>query len=229
MLITNSTTILIVEEKENDRGILRTFIEKEFEDIQVVETNSGLNALGLLLKYEVNFMFINVQMPHINGFETAKMIQKKPKTRDIPIIFMITAEKLDELQKTDFDIGSLDLLLKPIDQNQFMMKLQSYLKTSLQQQKETNEQNSQVTESFSDTNFSDIILDSEQIEYLNTELTSSINALLSYNKLIKQQAIDSGCTDLIDNLDKMNLEGQYLLDFVNKYLDPIGVRDFLNY
>ncbi|MCK5716515.1 MAG: response regulator [Thiomargarita sp.] len=219
--MTSTTTILIVDDNDKNLRNLRSFIEEDFEGITVIEANTSLLALSLLLKHSVDFMFINIAMSHINGFEMAKIIKERPKTHNTPIIFMIAAEKFEEFQNTGFDIGTINYLMMPIDNTQLRNRIQSQL--HLQHQNNDEPEKSQpdsMTDIVFETDASESLLEQEQIEYLNNTLVSSIHAIITYNDIVKQQSIEFGYNELLSNLDKIQSETQLLLSVVNQYLDP---------
>jgi PAS domain S-box-containing protein len=67
-------------------------------------------------------------MPEMDGFQTASMLKIRKKTRDIPIIFLTAAFKTDEFQKRGYDVGAVDYLLKPIDDNLLINKISTYFR-----------------------------------------------------------------------------------------------------
>jgi len=67
-------------------------------------------------------------MPEVDGFETAQMLKLRKKTRDIPIIFLTAAFKTEDFQRKGYDVGAVDYLLKPIDDNQFLNKISTYFR-----------------------------------------------------------------------------------------------------
>ncbi len=218
--------ILIIDDNQNNLLSLRSFVEEEFDNINVFEANSGLVALSLLLKQAVDLIFLDIQMPQMDGFETAKMIQKRQKTRHVPIVFMTAAYRAEEFQAKGFDLGAVDYLAKPIDNNHLRNKIQTYLRLIQQTQKpnEKSEQDIQVriTEIVSEASQSiqqEIVFERKQVEYLNKELQSSIKAIITYNGIVKQQALGLGYNKLLTEIEKISLESQHLQDLVNNILD----------
>jgi PAS domain S-box-containing protein len=67
-------------------------------------------------------------MPEMDGFQTASMLKIRKKTRDIPIIFLTAAFKTAEFQKKGYEVGAVDYLLKPIDDNQLINKISTYFR-----------------------------------------------------------------------------------------------------
>jgi len=69
-----------------------------------------------------------VQMPELDGFQTASMLKIRRKTRDIPIIFLTAAFKSEEFQQKGYEVGAVDYLTKPIDDNQLINKISTYFR-----------------------------------------------------------------------------------------------------
>jgi PAS domain S-box-containing protein len=120
--------ILIVDDNENNLFALRALIN-QYMDVEVLEAASGQAALDIALRDpRIDLIVLDVQMPEMDGFQAASMLKVRQKTRDIPIIFLTAAYKTDEFQKKGYDVGAADYLLKPIDDNQLINKISTYLR-----------------------------------------------------------------------------------------------------
>jgi PAS domain S-box-containing protein len=120
--------ILIVDDNENNLFTLRSLINK-YMDVEVLEAGSGQAALDIALNDpRIDLIVLDVQMPEMDGFQTASMLKVRKKTRDIPIIFLTAAYKTDEFQQKGYEVGAADYLLKPIDDNQLINKISTYLR-----------------------------------------------------------------------------------------------------
>lgn len=120
--------ILIVDDNENNLFTLRSLINK-YMDVEVLEAGSGQAALDIALNDpRIDLIVLDVQMPEMDGFQTASMLKVRQKTRDIPIIFLTAAYKTDEFQQKGYEVGAADYLLKPIDDNQLINKISTYLR-----------------------------------------------------------------------------------------------------
>ncbi|MDX1667584.1 MAG: LytTR family DNA-binding domain-containing protein, partial [Saprospiraceae bacterium] len=69
---------------------------------------------------DIDLVILDVQMPEIDGFQTAQMLKVRKRTRDIPIIFLTAAFKTEEFQQKGYDLGAADYLLKPISFERFL-------------------------------------------------------------------------------------------------------------
>ena len=120
--------ILIVDDIQNNLFTLRTLIEKHM-DVEVLEADSGQAAIDIALQDpRIDLIILDVQMPDMDGFQTASMLKVRHKTRDIPIIFLTAAYKTDDFQQKGYEVGAADYLLKPIDDNQLINKISTYLR-----------------------------------------------------------------------------------------------------
>jgi PAS domain S-box-containing protein len=120
--------VLIVDDNPNNLFTLRSLIEK-YTDVKVIEADGGEKAVKLALtENDVDLIILDVQMPEMDGFQTASMLKVRKKTREIPVIFLTAAYKTDEFQQKGYDVGAADYLLKPIDDNLLLNKLTAYFR-----------------------------------------------------------------------------------------------------
>ena len=120
--------VLIVDDNPNNLFTLRSLIEK-YTDVHVIEADGGEKAVNLALtENDVDLIILDVQMPEMDGFQTASMLKVRKKTRDIPVIFLTAAYKTDEFQQKGYEVGAADYLLKPIDDNLLLNKLTAYFR-----------------------------------------------------------------------------------------------------
>jgi len=120
--------VMIVDDNANNLYSLSTLIGK-YMDVEVIQASSGQSALELALDDpRIDLIVLDIQMPEMDGFQTASMLKVRQKTRDIPIIFLTAAYKTDEFQRKGYEVGAADYLLKPIDDNQLINKISTYLR-----------------------------------------------------------------------------------------------------
>ena len=120
--------ILIVDDNRNNLFTLHTLISRHM-DVEVLEADSGQAALDIAVQNpRIDLIVLDVQMPEMDGFQTASMLKVRQRTRDIPIIFLTAAYKTDEFQRRGYEVGAADYLLKPIDDNQLINKISTYLR-----------------------------------------------------------------------------------------------------
>ena len=131
--------VLIVDDNANNLYTLRSLINTHM-DVDVLEADSGQAALDIALNDpRIDLIVLDIQMPEMDGFQTASMLKVRQKTRDIPIIFLTAAYKTDEFQQKGYEVGAADYLLKPIDDNQLINKISTYLRL-IEKEREINRQ-----------------------------------------------------------------------------------------
>ena len=100
----------------------------EKDNYTIVKANSGRAALKILLQqHDFSLILMDVQMPDLNGFETAAIIYERDKLKDIPIIF-ITAHNYDEeIIFKGYRSGGVDYIYKPINPDLLRVKVSVFV------------------------------------------------------------------------------------------------------
>ncbi|MDA3958086.1 diguanylate cyclase [Oceanispirochaeta sp.] len=105
--------ILLVDDRKENILTLESLLDNP--DFSIKKAESGQEALEMLLDNEIALVLLDVQMPGMDGYETAELMRSSSRTRHIPIIF-VTANSLenDHIFK-GYDAGAVDYLTKPIE------------------------------------------------------------------------------------------------------------------
>ena len=106
--------ILAVDDREDNLFSIETILERE--NYVIVKANSGRAALKILLQqHDFTLILMDVQMPDMNGFETASLIYEREKLRNIPIIFITAHDHGEEKMYEGYRMGGVDFIYKPIN------------------------------------------------------------------------------------------------------------------
>ena len=124
---TDKHTILIVDDNPNNLYSLHELINENFP-VEVIEATSGFEALRIINEKAIDLCLMDVQMPELDGFETAKLVRSRPKTAHIPVIFITAFDPNKNLMEKGLNAGGLDYLTKPIDDVQIVHTLNMYLR-----------------------------------------------------------------------------------------------------
>jgi diguanylate cyclase (GGDEF)-like protein len=117
--------ILIVDDRSENLLTLEAIIDNE--EYRLMKAHSGEEALKLLLKHDFAVILLDVQMPGMDGFTTAKFIKAREKTKNIPILF-ITANNLDSQHIfMGYSVGAIDYILKPFDPIVLKAKVEGFV------------------------------------------------------------------------------------------------------
>lgn len=109
----NKTNILVVDDRPE--GLLAVEAVLSSPNYNVVKVSSGNEALKYLLQMDFAVILLDVQMPGMNGFETASIIKSREKSKDVPIIFMSATSQDEQYVYQGYGVGAVDYLLRPID------------------------------------------------------------------------------------------------------------------
>lgn len=101
--------ILVVDDREDNLFSIETLLEKDH--YTVVKANSGRAALKILLtQHDFSLILMDVQMPDMNGFETATIIYERDKLKQIPIIFITAHNQEEEYIFKGYRMGGVDYI-----------------------------------------------------------------------------------------------------------------------
>ncbi len=113
--------ILIVDDKLANRVAMKAVLD--LPGFEVVAVASGAEALRCLVDRQFGLILLDVNMPGMDGFETAEMVRGRPASAHTPIIF-ITARGTDTVGKLDgYPPGTIDYVLKPVDPDVLLSKV----------------------------------------------------------------------------------------------------------
>lgn len=118
--------VLLVDDEPLARSVIREYLEEEKAIEILAECNDGFEALKFLQENEADLVFLDIQMPRINGFEMLELIDKPP------LVIFTTA--FDEYAIKAFEASAIDYLLKPFSRERFQKALEKVRDKSLQKQ-----------------------------------------------------------------------------------------------
>lgn len=124
-------TIVLVDDKAENLTVLKASLTRLDADFACFET--GQEALEYLLEAtSVALIFLDVQMPGMDGFEVAQLIRAREATKSIPIIFVTAMHKDENFVFKGYEAGAVDYLFKPLDMRLLRSKAQVFLDLYLQ-------------------------------------------------------------------------------------------------
>lgn len=115
-----NTTCLIIDDEKLARDLLREFLES-FPEIDVIgECSKGTEAVEQINKLKPDLIFLDVQMPGMNGFDVLDEIEHEP--------YVIFTTAYDQYAIKAFERNAVDYVLKPLDQERFKLAVDRALK-----------------------------------------------------------------------------------------------------
>jgi len=117
---------IVVEDEEPARLGLRRMLQN-FTDIEVVaEAVDGVEALEKIANFQPDLIFLDIQIPELNGFEVLRIM----KTKTMPVIIFTTA--YDQYAIQAFEVNAVDYLLKPFDEKRLAKSIDRAKKRLIQ-------------------------------------------------------------------------------------------------
>src|ERR1044072_3086866 len=102
--------ILLVDDRPEGLVTLEAVLNNA--EYNLVKASSGQEALAQVLTKDFAVILLDVQMPEMDGFETATILKQREKSRNTPIIFMAANNKADHYISVGYSIGAVDYILK---------------------------------------------------------------------------------------------------------------------
>lgn len=125
--------ILLVDDRPENLLALEAVLESEHYEL--VKATSGEEALRRLLKDDFAVIVLDVQMPGLDGIETAKLIKARDRTKDIPIIFISANSKEAEHLFAGYSAGAIDYMVKPFIPQILRSKIDAFVDMYLANQR----------------------------------------------------------------------------------------------
>jgi len=113
MSVRPQANILLVDDRPENLLALEAILAPLGENL--VRADSGESALRAMLHNEFAVILLDVQMPGMDGYETAALIKSRERTRHVPIIFLTAIDTDDRAAHRGYGAGAVDYLFKPFD------------------------------------------------------------------------------------------------------------------
>src|SRR3954467_141441 len=122
---TEQVDILIVDDRAENLLALEAILEPLHQ--RLVRASSGEQALRRLLERDFALILPGVQMPGMNGFETARLIKSRERSKYIPIIFLTAISKEEAYVFEGYSVGAVDYLFKPFQPEILRSKVAAFV------------------------------------------------------------------------------------------------------
>jgi len=218
--------ILLVDDKPENLLALESVLENP--ELEIIKATSGNEALGLMLKYEFALVLLDVQMPEMDGFETAELMRGNERTKQIPIIFVTAISFEQKYVFKGYESGAVDYLFKPFDPYILKSKIRVFIELYKQTKaledttndlKKTVEELKKANQKILEQQKS--VIEEERLKVLLQmagatahELNQPLMGLLGYIDLIKLCKDDP--EKLIKHTDKIKESALKIADIVKK-------------
>ena len=117
-----NATVMIVEDEEGIRELMRLFLTKK--GYRIIDAEDGYEAMDLLTKEKPDLILLDIEMPGMNGLEVCKEIRMQTK---MPILFVSYRKELD-YKIQGLEVGGDDYITKPFDFNELEARIRAILR-----------------------------------------------------------------------------------------------------
>ncbi|CCH48052.1 two-component system response regulator [Pseudodesulfovibrio piezophilus] len=128
--MTQMQKVLIVDDSQTNLALLNHMLAQEGCDI--VQAKSGIEAIELVRHTNFALILLDIQMPGMNGYETALKIKEFDKGRHVPIIFITAIFQDEDNVRQGYETGAVDYLFRPVDVETLKSKVQVFLQLNEQ-------------------------------------------------------------------------------------------------
>ena len=208
--LTSDVSILVVDDREDNLFSIAAILEKD--KYNIVKANSGRAALKILLtQHNFSLILMDVQMPDLNGFETATIIYERDILKNIPIIFITAYSKDDDHIFKGYKMGGVDYIYKPINPDLLRVKVSVFVelyRKNLQlqlQEKKLLTANRSLQKEIEDRKISE-----DKVQQLNEQLIQNNAHLKQMNEELDQFAYMAS-HDLQEPLRKIQMFSDKIL------------------
>ena len=208
--------ILVVDDRADNLMSIEVILEKD--NYTIVKANSGKAALKVLLNdHDFSLILMDVQMPELNGYETASIIYERDKLRNIPIVF-ITANNYDEdFMFRGYKMGGVDYIYKPINPELLRAKVAVFVELYSKNQQLMLQEKKLLAE------IEERKASEEKVKLLNEQLVANNESLKQMNEELDQFAYMAS-HDLQEPLRKIQVFSDKILR--NNNFDPDSEKYF---
>lgn len=171
--IDQTATVLIVDDNSANLGVLSETLDQA--GLEVWAAQSGKIALERVNYALPDLILLDVMMPEINGFETCRQLKANSKTKNIPVIFMTALS--DTANKVEgFQLGAVDYITKPFQQEEVLARVQLHLKLA-DLSKKLEEKNIQLEQKVAETSQAYRELQQMQLQLIQNEKMSGLGQM----------------------------------------------------
>ena len=197
--------ILLVDDQPRNLMSLEAALQDP--GLMIFKARSGKEALKHVLEHDFAVILLDVQMPQMDGFETAGLIRKRERSRRTPIIFITAVGKDESHVSRGYSLGAVDYLFKPVVVEILRAKVAGFVEL-FRKTAEVERQREQLARSNTALQKSNAELAASRAS-LAAILDSTVDAILTVNKRGVIEAVNRRTRELFGYEEK-ELLGQGL-------------------
>ncbi len=221
--------ILLVDDRPDNLRLLLNILKDKGYKVRCV--TNGAMALRVCLRHPPDLIFLDIQMPEMNGYEVCEQLKANPETAEIPVIFLSVIE--ETLEKVHaFNVGGVDYITKPFQVKEVVARVETQLQI-LRLQNKLKEQNIRLEQEIRERKAIEQQLlelnqemkrsnqELEQFAYVvSHDLQAPLGTIASFAQLLQNRypdQLDSKALQFIDRIIAGSLRMQQLIDDLLQY------------
>ncbi len=126
VLTYSSLRILIAEDQPVNMFLLTTIIKDLLPEAEIIESTNGIDAVAMFIRRKPDLVFMDIQMPDLNGYETTRVMRSGEKDTRVPII-ALTASAISGEREKCLSAGMDDYITKPVVRDTIGLALSKWL------------------------------------------------------------------------------------------------------
>ncbi len=215
--------ILLVDDRPENLLSLQELIKQP--DRELYTAASGNDALRLLLKHDFAVVLLDVEMPGMDGYETAMLMRGAERTRLVPIIFVTAGDRSEERTFRGYESGAVDFLYKPLNPHTLKCKVDVFVEL-YRKSRDLEAANEQLR--LATVLLRDKVTDLEDVNRtLSHDLRAPLRSIQGFSRALAESLegkLDDESARHLDRVLKAGARMQAMLDDLYRLLKLSGVE-----
>ena len=216
--------VLIIDDLEDNRTLLRLDLEDEIEDIHVDEADNGEQGLSLLEANDYSLVICDLMMPGMDGFTVFKEANKRLPIDTIPPFIFLSANKQKEVAERGLQLGAIDFLTKPYDLTELIYKVKnlSRIKILTNSLRNSRQELAEANKSLKSMNSEK----DEMLKIVSHDMRNPLNNIIGLASILREES-EEGEVELeeVEHIGSViERSGKKLLNLVNTLLDVAKIE-----